>query len=93
MVVIKSQLLLLLLLAGEERFERSSRVVLEKSVVLLGVLRLRGFIRHNGEQNSRDSSALYRFYPTLNAVWSAKLWSTRLPKMSRSCGYSSYDCP
>ena len=37
MVVIKSQLLLLL--AGEERFERSSRVVLEKSVVLLGVLR------------------------------------------------------
>ena len=30
--------LVLLLLAGEERFERSSRVVLEKSVALLGVL-------------------------------------------------------
>ena len=28
----------MLLLAGEERFERSSRVVLEKSVALLGVL-------------------------------------------------------
>ena len=30
--------LVVLLLAGEERFERSSRVVLEKSVALMGVL-------------------------------------------------------
>ena len=30
--------LVVLLLAGEERFKRSSRVVLEKSVALMGVL-------------------------------------------------------